>query len=249
MEVLILFLLGLVVGSFLNVCIYRIPRKISIVKPFSFCPSCNNAIKPWHNIPVLSFILLKGRCAYCGSKISLRYPLVEILNGIFYVIAFLNFGLTASLPFVLIFISSLIVISFIDLDFQIIPDFISIPLIFIGFILSFMPHNAVGLVSSFKESLIGIAIGGGSLLLVSIISRGGMGGGDIKLNAGVGAFLGWKSALLTIFAGSLIGSIIGLVILKKTGNRKIPFGPFLSIGALISLFMGERIFSWYFRGF
>lgn len=115
---------------FLNVCIYRIPRKLSIIKPSSFCPSCGNSIKWWHNIPVLSFVILKGKCAYCGAKISLRYPVVEILNGIFYVLAYLNFGLTISLPFVLIFISALIVISFIDFDFQIIPDEISIPLIF-----------------------------------------------------------------------------------------------------------------------
>lgn len=240
------FIFGLIVGSFLNVCIYRIPRKISIIKPSSFCPACGNTIKLWHNIPILSFILLKGKCAYCGSKISFRYPLVEILNGILYVLSYLSFGLTAYLIFILIFISSMIVVSFIDLDFQIIPDQISIPLIFIGFIFSLLSHHYTGFVSDFKESLIGIVVGGGSLLIVSIVSKGGMGGGDIKLNAAVGAFLGWKSALLTIFIGSLIGSIVGMIILKKTGNRKIPFGPFLSIGALICLFSGEKILSWYF---
>lgn len=245
MEVLI-FILGLVIGSFLNVCIYRIPRKLSIIKPSSFCPSCGNSIKWWHNIPVLSFIILKGKCAYCGAKISLRYPVVEILNGIFYVLAYLNFGLTISLPFVLIFISALIVISFIDFDFQIIPDEISIPLIFLGIILSLLPHNSINLAYDIKDSLIGIVIGGGSLLIVSLITRGGMGGGDIKLNAAVGAFLGWKAALLTIFIGSLAGSIVGIVILKKTGNRKIPFGPFLSLGACVCLFFGESLLNWYF---
>lgn len=245
MEVLI-FILGLVIGSFLNVCIYRIPRKLSIIKPSSFCPSCGNSIKWWHNIPVLSFIILKGKCAYCGAKISLRYPVVEILNGIFYVLAYLNFGLTISLPFVLIFISALIVISFIDFDFQIIPDEISIPLILLGIILSLLPHNSINLAYDIKDSLIGIVIGGGSLLIVSLITRGGMGGGDIKLNAAVGAFLGWKAALLTIFIGSLAGSIVGIVILKKTGNRKIPFGPFLSLGACVCLFFGESLLNWYF---
>lgn len=245
MEVLI-FILGLVIGSFLNVCIYRIPRKLSIIKPSSFCPSCGNSIKWWHNIPVLSFFILKGKCAYCGAKISLRYPVVEILNGIFYVLAYLNFGLTISLPFVLIFISALIVISFIDFDFQIIPDEISIPLIFLGIILSLLPHNSINLAYDIKDSLIGIVIGGGSLLIVSLITRGGMGGGDIKLNAAVGAFLGWKAALLTIFIGSLAGSIVGIVILKKTGNRKIPFGPFLSLGACVCLFFGESLLNWYF---
>ncbi len=231
---------------FLNVCIYRIPRKLSIIKPSSFCPSCGNSIKWWHNIPVLSFVILKGKCAYCGAKISLRYPVVEILNGIFYVLAYLNFGLTISLPFVLIFISALIVISFIDFDFQIIPDEISIPLIFLGIILSLLPHNSINLAYDIKDSLIGIVIGGGSLLIVSLITRGGMGGGDIKLNAAVGAFLGWKAALLTIFIGSLAGSIVGIVILKKTGNRKIPFGPFLSLGACVCLFFGESLLNWYF---
>ncbi|GAB5046436.1 prepilin peptidase [Thermodesulfovibrio sp. TK110] len=257
MEILI-FIVGLIVGSFLNVCIYRIPRKLSIIKPASYCPSCGNSIKPWHNIPVLSFLFLKGKCAYCGTKISLRYPVVELLNGILYVLAYLNFSLLF-LPFVLIFISALIVISFIDLDFQIIPDQISIPLIFLGIILSFFSgpqkivdflgcpsHNSLNLAQGIKDSLIGIVVGGGSLLIVSLISKGGMGGGDVKLNAAVGAFLGWKSALLTIFIGSLAGSIIGILILKKTGNRKIPFGPFLSLGALICLFFGERLLNWYF---
>jgi len=241
----IITVFGLVVGSFLNVCIYRIPRKISIIKPSSFCPKCGRTIKPWHNIPVISYILLKGRCAYCGQKISLKYPVTEALNGFLYLLAYLYFGLPI-LPFILIFISALIVISFIDLDFQIIPDVISLPLIFLGVVLSILPHNSAGVVADFKDSLVGIAVGGGSLLFVSIISKGGMGGGDVKLNAGVGAFLGWKSALLTIFIGSLIGSIVGIVILKKTGNRKIPFGPFLSSGALICLFWGDRILNWYF---
>lgn len=246
MEALIFLILGLVVGSFLNVCIYRIPRKISILKPRSHCPSCGNSIKPLHNIPVLSFILLKGKCAYCGAKISFRYPVVEMLNGILYVLAYLKFGLTMSLPITFIFISALIVISFIDLDFQIIPDQISIPLIFLGLFLSFLPHNSLNLASNVKDSIMGIVVGGGSLLIISIITKGGMGGGDVKLNAAIGAFLGWKASLLTIFIGSLAGSIVGIIILKKTGNRKIPFGPFLSFGALMCLFGGEKILQWYF---
>ena len=241
MEFVISLIFGLVVGSFLNVCIYRIPRNISIVKSFSFCPECKNTIKPWHNIPVLSYIFLKGKCASCGSKISLRYPTVELLNGILYGIAYLHFGLTLILPFILLFISALIVISFIDLDFQIIPDIISIPLIICGLVISLLPHSLDGLVSNIKDSFLGILVGGGSLFIVALLSRGGMGGGDIKLNAGIGALLGWQNALLTVFIGSLIGSIVGIIILKKTGNRKIPFGPFLSFGALVSLFWGKDI--------
>lgn len=247
MEALIIFIFGLVVGSFVNVCIYRIPRKISIIKPASFCPFCEKPIKLWHNIPVLSFLILKGKCAYCDSKISPRYPVVELLNAIVYFLAYLKFGLTLSLIPILIFISALIVISFIDLDFQIIPDMISIPLICLGFIISILPHNLNGVVSNLKESLIGTLVGAGTLLIVSMLSRGGMGGGDVKLNAAVGAFLGWKQTLLTVFIGSLLGSIIGIIILKKTGNRKIPFGPFLSIGALICLFFGEKILKWYLQ--
>lgn len=242
---LIFFLLGLVIGSFLNVCIYRIPRNISIIKPFSFCPNCGNPIKPWHNIPIISFILLRGRCAYCSSKISFRYPLVEAINGFLYCLSYIKFGLDLSLPFILFFVSSLIVISFIDIDFQIIPDKISIPLILLGVVLSLLNKGFLNIASNLKDSLLGILIGGGVLLVVSIISKGGMGGGDVKLNAAVGAYLGWKSVLLTIFLGSLVGSVVGLVVLKKTGNRKIPFGPFLAFGALVSLFFGNQILSWY----
>ena len=245
MGPIICLIFGLVIGSFLNVCIYRIPRNISIVKPFSFCPDCKNSIKPWHNIPVLSYIILEGKCAYCGNKISIRYPIVEFLNGFLYGIAYLNFGLNFILPFIFLFISALIVISFIDLEFQIIPDVISIPLIITGLIISLLPHGFDGLVSNIKESLLGILIGGGSLYIVALLSKGGMGGGDIKLNAGVGAILGWQNALLTVFIGSLTGSIVGIIILKKTGNRKIPFGPFLSIGALVSLFFGREILQFY----
>ncbi len=246
MEIAIILILGLIVGSFLNVCIYRIPRKISIIKPYSFCPSCKNTIKPWYNIPVLSFILLRGRCAYCGEKISLRYPIVESLNGALYVLSYLHIGFDIALPFVFFFLSSLIVISFIDLDFQIIPDSLSISLILAGLILSFLPHSANILITDWKESLLGILVGGGSLYLVALFSKGGMGGGDIKLNAGIGAFLGWQKALLTIFIGSFLGAIVGLIILKKTGSRKVPFGPFLSIGAINSLFWGLELLKFYY---
>lgn len=245
MEIAIVLVLGLIIGSFMNVCIYRIPRKLSVIKPFSFCPKCRNTIKPWHNIPILSYILLRGKCAYCGEKINIRYPIVEGINGVLYVLAYIYFGFDIVLPFVLFFLSSLIVISFIDLDFQIIPDRISISLILFGLLLSVLSHSAYNLVADLKESLLGILVGGGSLLIIALLSKGGMGGGDIKLNAGIGAFLGWQNALLTIFIGSLLGAIVGLIILKKTGNRKIPFGPFLSIGSIISLFWGREIIRLY----
>ncbi len=245
MEIAIILVLGLIIGSFMNVCIYRIPRKLSVIKPLSFCPKCRNTIKPWHNIPIFSYIFLGGKCSYCGEKINLRYPIVEGINGILYILAYIYFGFDIVLPFVLFFISSLIVISFIDLDFQIIPDIISISLILAGLLLSVLPHSTYNLVADFKESFLGILVGGGSLLIIALLSKGGMGGGDIKLNAGIGAFLGWQNALLTIFIGSFVGAIVGLIILKKTGNRKIPFGPFLSIGSIVSLFWGREILRLY----
>ena len=245
MEIAIILVLGLIIGSFLNVCIYRIPRKLSIIKPFSFCPTCKNTLKPWYNIPLLSYLFLIGRCAYCGDKISLRYPIVEGINGFLYVLSYLYFGLEITLPIVLFFLSSLIVISFIDMEFQIIPDILSFSLIVSGLVVSVLPHNNYNLVTNLKDSILGILVGGGVLLIVAIVSKGGMGGGDIKLNAGVGAFLGWQSSILTLFIGSFFGAIVGLVILKKTGNRKIPFGPFISIGAIVSLFLGKDILRFY----
>jgi leader peptidase (prepilin peptidase)/N-methyltransferase len=244
-EIAIILVLGLIIGSFLNVCIYRIPRKLSIIKPFSFCPTCKNTLKPWYNIPLLSYLFLIGRCAYCGDKISLRYPIVEGINGFLYVLSYLYFGLEITLPIVLFFLSSLIVISFIDMEFQIIPDILSFSLIVSGLVVSVLPHNNYNLVTNLKDSILGILVGGGVLLIVAIVSKGGMGGGDIKLNAGVGAFLGWQSSILTLFIGSFFGAIVGLVILKKTGNRKIPFGPFISIGAIVSLFLGKDILRFY----
>ncbi|MCX7988190.1 MAG: prepilin peptidase, partial [Thermodesulfovibrio sp.] len=118
MDFLIIFIIGLIVGSFLNVCIYRIPRNLSVIKPFSFCPKCKNTIKPWHNVPIISYLLLRGKCAYCGEKISIKYPIVESINGVLYILSYMFFGLDIALPFILFFLSSLIVISFIDLEFQ-----------------------------------------------------------------------------------------------------------------------------------
>lgn len=247
MEVVPVLLFGLIVGSFLNVCIYRIPRNLSVVKPMSFCPNCSERIKPWHNLPILSYFMLKGRCAYCGVKISIRYPIVEALNGALWSLAYLKFGLSLELPFVLFFISALIVASFIDIDFQIIPDSISLSLIVLGLLLSLLPHDSPSTNRSLIDSIVGVLVGGGILYIIAVVSRGGMGGGDIKLNAGVGAYLGWKSSLLTLFIGSFFGAIIGIIVLVRTGKRKIPFGPFLSIGALICLFWGNELIRLYFN--
>jgi leader peptidase (prepilin peptidase)/N-methyltransferase len=245
---------GLIIGSFLNVCIYRIPRDKSIVSPPSSCPGCGTAIKPWDNIPLVSYLLLAGKCRKCGEKISLRYPAVELLNGLMYVAVVLHFGIGWHLPLLFALVSATIVITFIDLDFQIIPDVITLPGMLIGLAAAhffrpdpFARYSLLG----FTSSLIGLFAGGGSFYLIAILSRGGMGGGDVKMMAMVGAFMGWKGVFLTTLVGSLTGSLVGiaLMIFKGKGRKtKIPFGPFLAVGSLVTLFFGRMIIDWYFPG-
>ncbi len=244
---------GLLIGSFLNVCIYRIPRNISIVFPSSRCISCNNDIRAWDNIPLISYFLLGGRCRNCKAKISLRYPLVEALNAFLYAAVVWRYGIGWNSVVYAVLCSSLIVITFIDLDFQIIPDRITLAGIPLGLVAGslllndpFMRAELLG----YKGSLIGVFAGGGLFYLVAVLSRGGMGGGDIKMMAMVGALMGWKSVLLTTFLGSLAGSLIGifLMIFKGRGRKtKIPFGPFLALGTLITLFFGQEILLWYLQ--
>jgi leader peptidase (prepilin peptidase) / N-methyltransferase len=248
---LIIFAFGSVVGSFLNVCIYRIPKNFSIVTPSSRCPGCHTPIRFYDNIPVASYIFLGGKCRACGGKISARYPLVELLNALLYVAVFWRFGAGWHTPVYFVFCSALIVITFIDLDYQIIPDRITIPGIPIGILAGsfllpdpFMRYSLLGL----KASIIGFLAGGGLYYSIAVLSRGGMGGGDIKMMAMVGGVMGWKSVLLTTFIGSLTGSVLGLflMVIKGKGRKtKVPFGPFLALGALVTLFWGQEIFDWY----
>ena len=243
--------LGLVVGSFLNVVIHRVPRGKSIVRPSSRCPSCDAPIRPWHNIPVISYVLLGGRCRNCRAAISPRYPLVEALNGVMYLLVFMRFGPSWALPALLAFVSALIAITFIDLDFQIIPDSItlgSLPLALLagGLVLPdpFARAEALGWVQTFSGAVTGFVL----FYAVAVLSRGGMGGGDIKMMAMVGAVLGWRGVLLTTFLGSLAGSVLGLglMLFKGKGRKtKIPFGPFLALGTLLSLMFGQEILRWY----
>ena len=249
---LIVFVFGAIIGSFLNVCIYRMPRNLSIIMPSSRCTSCNNPIRPFDNIPILSYILLRGKCRYCKKYISLRYPLVEALNAFLYVIVLWRFGLGWNSVLYCILMSSLVVITFIDLDFQIIPDRITLVGIPVGLIAGsfllpdpFLRAAQLG----YRTSLSGFLVGGGLFYLIAVLSRGGMGGGDIQMMAMVGALMGWKSVLLTMFLGSLAGSVVGLflMIFKGKGRKsKIPFGPFLALGTIITLFFGQEIFIWYF---
>ena len=234
----------------MNVCIYRLPIAKSIADPpRSVCPNCNNMIKFYDNIPILSYLWLKGRCRHCNTPISFRYPLVEALTGLVALSVFLAFGLTLQGLVYFIFITSLLIITFIDIDHKIIPNVITIPGIPIGLLL------ALGLPAvTFVDSILGLLAGGGSLFIVAwgyslLTGKEGMGGGDIKLLAMIGTIVGWKGVFFTIFVGSAVGMVVGgTVMLAKGKNMKfaVPFGPFLSIGAITYIFFGQEIIYWYF---
>jgi leader peptidase (prepilin peptidase)/N-methyltransferase len=247
-----IFVLGAIVGSFLNVCIYRIPAGESIVFPASRCPACKAAIHWYQNIPILSYLFLGGRCASCRVRISWRYPFVEALTGALFALVVYRFGLHGATLVFCVLSALLVVITFIDLDHQLIPDVISLPGIVLGFLGSFLVPWL-----SWSDSLFGILLGGGSLYLVAagyelLAKKEGMGGGDIKLLAMLGAFLGWKAVLPVIFLSSLMGSLVGipLMLIKRADGRlAIPFGPFLAAGALVFLFWGPGLLRWYLSFF
>jgi leader peptidase (prepilin peptidase)/N-methyltransferase len=242
---------GAAIGSFLNVLIYRIPEGQSIIFPSSRCPRCTHSIRFYDNIPIISYLILKGRCRDCHEKISLRYPLVETITALLSMFLFWKFGLSTKYLFSFIFTCALIVITFIDLDHQIIPDVITLPGIPVFFLIaiSFMGIPVL-------EALLGILIGGGCLFAIAFIyelitKREGMGGGDIKLLALLGAFLGWKSLFFILFVSSLLGAVVGVSVMIARGKDMkyaVPFGPFLSIAAVAYLFVGIDVMNFlYFR--
>ena len=248
MLTVISIIFGAIVGSFLNVCIIRLPKEESIVTPGSHCPHCHNPIKFYDNIPLISYFLLGGKCRYCKRYISPQYPLIEGITAISSLSLFIRYGLSLSYFFYFSFVAALIVITVIDLYHQIIPDVISLPGIGVGLLGALIiPHI------TFFNSFIGILLGGGSLFFIAtlyqwLFKREGMGGGDVKLLAMIGAFLGWDAVILTILFSSLIGSITGMILMALKGKDfkyAIPFGPFLSLGAVISLFYREEIARWY----
>jgi leader peptidase (prepilin peptidase)/N-methyltransferase len=240
-------LFGAILGSFLNVVIHRLPRKESIVFPPSACPACKTPIKPWDNIPVISWLLLRGRCRSCRAPISPRYPLVEALAAILTVVIVRQFGFTITTAAYLFFTLSLLAITLIDLEHRIIPDAITLPGTVIGLLL--VKWTQV----TWVEALIGAALGFGLLFLVGYIYEKvtgieGMGGGDVKMAAMMGAFLGWKGIFLTIFFGSLLGSIAGIITMARgKGGRRtaLPFGTFLAPAAVFVLFLGDAVIQWY----
>ena len=242
-------LFGLCLGSFANVCIYRIPLNKSIVHPSSSCPHCGVKIRFFDNIPVFSYLLLMGRCRQCQASISMRYPLVEILMAFLSLALFTRFGFQLQYLQFMLFTGTLVILSFIDFDHKILPDVLTLPGIAVGWLVSFLPGGI-----SWTDSLIGLAAGGGSLYLVAtvyerITGREGLGGGDIKLLAMIGAWMGWQSLPLIVLMSSLSGAVIGSVFILSGGKgarTQIPFGPFLSLGALSYLFFGRPISLWYF---
>ena len=240
-------LFGAIIGSFLNVCIHRLPLRESLLWPRSRCPQCAKTIAWYDNFPVFSYFWLRGRCRACRRHISWRYPLVEALNATGYGLIIWRFGFSASALVYLLLWSSLIVISFIDLDHMIIPDRITLPGIGLGLVAGTL------LLPRWWDSVVGLLVGGGILYFMAWISpylfgKEGMGGGDIKLLAMIGAFLGWKPAILTIFFGGLLGAVVGVTLMGVrviTREAYLPFGPFLSLGAVVVILYGQEILTWY----
>jgi leader peptidase (prepilin peptidase) / N-methyltransferase len=238
---------GLCVGSFLNVCIYRLPRGGSLLYPRSRCPGCDYQLGWFDNIPVVSYLMLLGRCRRCKTRISPRYPIVELLTAAIFLMHYAVFGLTALLVVRLIFACALIVLFAIDLEHQILPDVVTLSGLVAGLILSLAFPPGV------LDAVLGAIVGGGVLWLIAeayfrFTGQEGMGGGDVKMLAMIGAFLGWKLVLVTLFVSSLAGSLLGaLLILSKKGSMKqaLPYGTFLALGALFASLFGEATVNWY----
>lgn len=255
------FIFGSIVGSFLNVCIHRMPRNESVVWPRSHCPRCQKRIPGYDNIPFISYLALKGRCRFCKEKISLRYPLVELLTALLTLALFVRFGLSYSFFLYMVMVWGLIIASFVDIPHRIIPDEVSIGGMIVGFIMvsvagvSFNPfsYNFHFMLKSF----FGIIAGGGIIYLTGVLfdliyfkwlkrpaingETESMGGGDVKLLAMIGAFLGWQKALIAFFLAPFLGILLSVIILLKKKDHTIPYGPFLSAAALISLFWADQI--------
>jgi leader peptidase (prepilin peptidase)/N-methyltransferase len=281
-DVLILifvFVLGTVFGSFLNVVIHRVPNELSLLTP-SKCPKCDSGIKFYHNVPIIGWLMLGAKCANCKESISFRYPVIEALTGLLFLIMFMQFGPTAFLPVALVFASAMIALIFIDAEHMILPNVITYPLLVFALIVrivypiafghvfsdtTYAPVSFLGAMHgwpawavSLVGALIGALVGGGSLWLVGAIwkvLRGvdAMGLGDVKMMLGVGALLGWRLSLLTIFVGALAGAVIGIVVLSRQKDKnlqtQIPFGIFLGIGSIIALLFGDRMIAWYLAKF
>lgn len=245
---LLIFIYGLTIGSFLNVCIYRIPREESIVFPSSHCPSCGTGLKWYDNIPLFSYLFLGGKCRYCKANISKQYPMVEILNGIMYILFFYRFGFTSDFVFYSLLSSVLTVITFIDLKEMIIPDILVLIIFILAIAYKLIGYFTLGVSPNLLSSIGGMFIAGGSFLAIILLSKGGMGGGDVTLISSLGFILGIKHILLTIFLSFLLGAVISIFLLAaKIKSRKdpIPFGPFIILSFYITVLWGQVIINLY----
>ncbi len=239
----IIFLLGLIIGSFLNVCIYRIPNKISISYPPSHCPNCEHKLNALDLIPVLGFLINRGRCRYCKEKISIQYPIIELIIAIIFLFLFNKFGFCIYFVKYAVITSLLIIVTLIDLKTQEIPD----GLIIFGLIAGLL-FNLYDIKADMLKGILGFLLGGGTFLIIAMVTQGAMGGGDIKLMAVLGLFFGWEMIILIALLSFLLGAIISLILIAtKIKGRKdfIPFGPFISIAALITIFYGQQILQLY----
>jgi leader peptidase (prepilin peptidase) / N-methyltransferase len=272
------FLFGAAVGSFLNVVIHRVPNEQSIVFPSSTCPKCNTPIKPYDNLPILSWLILRGKCRACSAPISARYPAVELLHALTWVLVYWQTGFTPILPVYLAFASAMIALIFIDAEHMILPNVITYPLFALAVAVrlvfplvfaqnyfsdtqywpaTYLAGQPAWLVSLFG-AFVGALVGGGSLWLVGELwkrLRGvdAMGLGDVKMMLGVGALLGWRLAVLTIFLGAFAGAVIGIIVISRQKEKdmqtQIPFGIFLGTGSILALLFGEQLVAWYLRTF
>ncbi|MFS4459680.1 prepilin peptidase [Bdellovibrio sp. HCB2-146] len=242
------FIFGAIFGSFANVVIYRLPKEESIVKPGSHCYSCKKPVKWYDNIPIFSWFILRGKCRHCGAKFSFRYPLVEFITGVLFVLCYHYAGWTWSLPEYLLFCFGLVICTFIDIDHMILPDEFTLSGIVIGLV-----GAALNPQREFLDAFFGVLMGGGFLWAMAYIyylftKQEGMGGGDIKLLAWIGAVLGWKAIPFVIMSSAIVGSVVGLILARKQKaglKTVIPFGPYLALGAICYLFGGETIALWY----
>lgn len=248
MDYILVFILGLCIGSFLNVCVYRIPKARSIVRPRSFCPDCGKSIKWYDNIPLVSYAILRGRCRNCGKRIPLRYPLGELLTGLVSLLLYRYFGPTGAFAAYWVLACILITISLIDLETWEVPDVLSIPGIVAGVVLMsvFRLNGASNAGWAFLDSILGMLAGGLMMFLLSVIGewafrKEAVGGGDVKLMAMIGAFLGWKLTILAFFAAPLVGSGVALFMKIKYKTEAVPYAPYLAVGTLVSILWGNKI--------
>lgn len=246
-ELAIVLLLGLAIGSFLNVVIHRLPRGESLISPGSKCPSCGYALRPLDNIPVVSYLMLRGRCRECRTRIAARYPLVEIATAALFVLHYVVFGWTPLLAVRLLFASAMVALFAIDLEHHLLPDAMTLPGIVLGLLAS------LWLPPGIRNALIGVLLGGGVLWLIGeayyrYAGEEGMGGGDVKMLAMIGAFLGWELVIVTLVFSSVAGSLTGLLlIVTRRGGLKyaLPYGTFLAIAAVVASLYGTHIVTWY----